>query len=214
MGAAQIEVRVTPGMEVAGAAKTLAGLRAAILPGVVDDEHGHVEVALQGAEVAEDRGHLSGVVLIDPVQADEGVEHEQPGRRARHGACEAVLIGASIDPDGGGGDHVDGERVEAEAAVVTQPAEACLHDGGSVLGRVEQDEAGIFDDEAAECGRTARDRDGEVEGELRLAALGSAAEDADGGPRPERGDEPQLCLVGIDEVGGADERQLCHTHPR
>src|SRR5580658_10493758 len=90
---AQIEVGITPGVEIAGAAKILACLpAAAILACVVDDEDGEIEVALQGTQVAEHGGDLSGVVLVDAVQAHEGIEDEQPRCGAAHGAGQSVLI--------------------------------------------------------------------------------------------------------------------------
>jgi hypothetical protein len=46
------------------------------LAGVVDEEHGGVEVALEVAQVGEHRRDLGRRVLIDAVQADEGIEHE------------------------------------------------------------------------------------------------------------------------------------------
>jgi len=49
---------------------------------VVHDEDGDVVLALEGTKVAEQGGDLAGVVFVDAVKPDEGVEHEQAGWRA------------------------------------------------------------------------------------------------------------------------------------
>jgi hypothetical protein len=63
---AHVQIGVAPGVEVAASAKRPAGLRAgaAIFACMMHDEDGDVVLALQGAEVAEQRGDLSGVVLV------------------------------------------------------------------------------------------------------------------------------------------------------
>src|SRR2546425_2905740 len=48
------------------------------LAGMVNEQHGHLEAALEMAQVAEHGGHLGRDVLVDAVQADERIEHEQP----------------------------------------------------------------------------------------------------------------------------------------
>ena len=90
--AAQVEVGVAPGVELGGAAQGLAGpgVRGA-LAGVVHEEHGGVEVALEVAQVGEHRGDLGRGVLVDAVQADEGIEHEQRRPEARDRLAQPVL---------------------------------------------------------------------------------------------------------------------------
>ncbi len=74
---AHVEQRIGPREEVARAAQALTWLRGrAILARVVDDHDGEVELALQLAQVAEQRGDLSGIVLVDAMQPYEGVKHE------------------------------------------------------------------------------------------------------------------------------------------
>jgi hypothetical protein len=110
----QVEVGVTPGVEVPGAAETLAGLPAgaAVLAGVVDDEDGDVEVALERAEIAEEGGDLPSVVLVDAVEADEGIEHEQARMGTPCGPGQAVLIAALVDAQGGLDDDIEGQPVD------------------------------------------------------------------------------------------------------
>ena len=57
-----------------------------------------------------------------------------------------------------------------------------------------------------------RDRDGEIESQERLAALGLAADDADGLLRPQPGDEPAMLVGALGQaIGGLDGQ---HAHER
>jgi len=77
----QVEGGVDPCVEVAAAAEVLSGVAgAAVLAGVVDDDDGEVVLALQLAQVGEQARDVAGVVLVEPVQAYEGVEQEHAGR--------------------------------------------------------------------------------------------------------------------------------------
>ena len=78
--AAQVEVGVAPAMEFAGTAQGLAGARGVgALAGVMDDDDGEVEAALQFAQEGKQSGDLGGVVLVEAVEADEGIEDEEDG---------------------------------------------------------------------------------------------------------------------------------------
>jgi hypothetical protein len=89
---------------------------------------------------------------------------------------------------------------------------ATADDVQRVLGGVEQDAPGLGHDEAAQAGRAGGDRDSEVESQERLAALGLAADDADGLIRPQPGDEPAMLLRALGQtIGGLDGQ---HAHQR
>ena len=92
--AAQVEIGVAPAMEFAGAAQGLAGTAGVgVLAGVMNQEDGQLELALEFAQVGEQRGDLGGVVLIDPVQADQGIEDQQAGLELLDGVGEALAVG-------------------------------------------------------------------------------------------------------------------------
>src|SRR2546429_2977949 len=59
---------------------------------MMDDNDRHVVSALQGAQVAENRGHLARLVFVHLMQADKGVENKQTRRLTAHGFGEAMLI--------------------------------------------------------------------------------------------------------------------------
>ena len=76
--ATEVQVGVAPGVEIAAASEGEPSLRTnrAGFAGVMDDEDSDVVLALEGAEVAKERGDFAGVVLVDAVEADERIEDE------------------------------------------------------------------------------------------------------------------------------------------
>jgi hypothetical protein len=66
------------------------------------------------------------------------------------------------------------------------PREALAHDRQRVFGGKNQHGAGAPDGELPQTGRAGSDAHGDIQGEKAFAALGLAAEDADGliGPEP------------------------------
>ena len=146
---------------------------------MVDDEHGDGMASLQLAQVGEQRGDLAAGILVDAVQPHERIEDEQARLQLGDGLGEAPAVEIDIEPHGGCGDHLDIEIGKLEACGGADALEPPTHDIERVLGGIEQDAAWVWHREAAQARRAGGDRDGEVEGEERLAALGLAADDAD-----------------------------------
>ena len=63
------------------------GTGTAVLARMVYDKDGDVVLALKGAEVAEQGGDFAGVVFIDPMETNKGVEHEQAWRELADGGA-------------------------------------------------------------------------------------------------------------------------------
>jgi hypothetical protein len=99
---------MAPAATAAAERQTGLGAGAAVLASMVHDEDGDVVLALQGAEVAEQGGDLAGVVLVDAVEPDEGVEHEEAGCELADGGAEACLVAARA--------HVLGDRYDQRHA--------------------------------------------------------------------------------------------------
>ena len=82
--AAQVEIGVPPAVEFAGAAQGLARTAGVgVLAGVVNEQDGQLELALEFAQVREQRGDLGGVVFIDAVQPDQRIQDQQDGAESR-----------------------------------------------------------------------------------------------------------------------------------
>jgi hypothetical protein len=86
--AAQVEVGVTPGVQLGA------------LAGMVDEEDGAVEVALEVARIGEQGGDLGGGIFIEAMQAHKGIEDEERGAQGLDGGAQARLI-AGGDPGEG-----------------------------------------------------------------------------------------------------------------
>src|SRR5205085_12639929 len=124
--AAEGERRIHPGNEIARTAQAQPTGGRAILADMMDDNDRHVVSALQGAQVAENRGHLARLVFVHLMQADKGVENKQTRRLTAHGFGEAMQIRQQIQAHRGCSDDVDGQRVQVQTAMGTKAEEPSL----------------------------------------------------------------------------------------
>jgi len=215
-GASQVEIRVAPGVQIAGAAEALSGLCAggSILAGVVGDDDGEVEFTLERAQVGEEGGDIAGAVFVDAMEAHEGVEHEQSRPEPAHGVGESRLIALEIEAKLRRGDDVEGELGEVASTMPRDAGESRLDNAERVFGQVDERAPRIVDFELAEAGGVGGDGEGHFEAEPALAALGRAAEDADARACPEPIDEPPAVVVGLFEHRGAHDGQRLVGGPR
>ena len=174
---------------------------------MVHEHDGDVEGALQLAQVGEQRRDLARQVLVDAVKPDERVEHEQARTEPGDGRGQRGAITLDVEADRGRGDHLDIEVGEVVARGASDAGEPLPHDVERILGSEQQHAAGADHREPAQARRARGDRDGEIEHEERLAALGLAANDANGLVPPEVLDEPTPRDRHVGEVGGAADRQ-------
>ena len=207
---AQVEIAVSPGVQLTAPAQGLARPAAAALSCVMDEQDGGFEPALQLAQKAEDGGDLRDGVLVDAVQADQGVEDQEARFDALHRFLQALTIGRPVETQGGHIDDGDVEFVEGGGGGVGDPLQAFAHLVSRVFGREQQHGAAPRGAEVAQAWHACGDGDGEVEREEGLAALGLAADDADALLAPERLDHPLLRLGPVLEVGRAARREALH----
>jgi hypothetical protein len=85
---------------------------------------------------------------------------------------------------------LDVEIAERDPGRGSNALEPPADNGGSVLGGIEENAAGVGHHEAAQAGDAGGHSNGEVKGQEVFAALGLAADDADGVMGPQIGDEP------------------------
>ena len=136
-------------------------------------DDGDAVAALQLAQIGEQRRHFAAGVLIDAMQAHEGIEDEQARVQFGDGRIEASAVGFKIEPHGGCGDDLDVEIGEDEAGGGADAVEPPAHDVERVLGGVKQNAPGAWHGEATQARNAGRDRDGEVQGEEGFPAFGS-----------------------------------------
>jgi hypothetical protein len=204
--AAEVEVGIAPGVEVGAAAEGLAGVVCGGFACVVDEEDGDVEGAGEVAEGGEDGRDFGGVVFVGALEADVGVEDEKAGAPVCESETEALDVLRAIDPEGRLDDEAEVEVAEGGAAGLAEIFDALADLEGCVFGGVDERMAGARDRVASEAGPSGGDGDGDLEGEPALAALGGAADDADGTGAPKTLDEPGRSRgIGCCDVRGADD---------
>ncbi len=86
--------------------------------------------------------HLAGGVLVDPVQAHERVEDEQPRLQLRDCLVEARAVGLEIEAHRRRRDHLNVQVRERHGGGGADPFETAADDVERVLGGVEQHPAG------------------------------------------------------------------------
>ena len=213
--AAEIEVRVAPGVEFRRSAQGLTGADgASALPGMMDDRDGDGMTTLQVTQEGEQRRDLAADILIDAVQTHERIEDEQPRLQPGDGLIETCAVGLEIEAQAGRGDHLDVEFGETDTGGGADAFEAAADDMERVLGGIQQDATGARDREAPQAGDAGGDGDRQIEGEEGFAALRLAADDADGFFRPQPIDEPAPLLGALGEAPGRLDRKLAHRRRR
>ena len=174
---------------------------------MMDDKDRQVVSALQGAQVAENRGHLARLVFVHLMQADKGVENKQTRRLTAHGFGEAMLISQQIQAHRGCGDDVDGQRVQVQTAMATKAEEPSFHQRRRIFGHVQQHAPGVTHGKRVETRRAAGHRHGHIQAHPTLTAFRQAANRSYAAMDPERLNEPAACGVELVEIGGAHHGQ-------
>ncbi len=190
----QIQVRVAEGMDVTGAAQPLAGGGSprGVLPRVMHQQHRQVELPLQRAKVRQQLGHFAGVVLVDAVKSHQGIQNEQPGPEPPGCLQEPRAVRIAIEPEHGRGDHVDLDLGEIETAMPGHSRDPLAHDRQRVLGQVDQDRPRLRHGVLAQARRAGGHREGHVQSQPCLGALGGTADHADRRRAPEPFHKPAL----------------------
>jgi hypothetical protein len=209
--ASEVEVGITPGVELGRATQGLTGTTgASALSGVVDKHDGNGVAPLQLAQEGEEWCDFTAGILIDAMKADKRIENEEARLQAGDGLIEGCAIGLEIEAQAGSGDHLNVELGETDAGGGTDAFEAAADDVERVLSGIEQDAAWPGHGEATQAGDTSGDGHGEIESEEGFAALGLATDDPDGFVRPQPINEPALLLGTIGEAPGGLDRKLGH----
>ncbi len=173
---------------------------------------GQVLGPLQLTQERQQLSDIAGVVLVSTVQPHQRVENEQARLDPLDGLCEPEPIVLEIESQTGGGDDVDGDVVDLEAAVLAEPGETLTHQRGVIFGKVHQGVAGLVRLESVETRSGGGDREGEIEPEPGLAELRRAADEADGRTAPELVNEPARSGFGLPEIPHTADRQRSAAH--
>src|SRR5262252_3773500 len=160
----------------------------------MNDQHGDGMTPLQFPQIGEQRRDFATGVLIDAMQAHEGIENEETRLELGDGLVKAAANGLEIKPHGWFSDDLDVEFSELEAAGGADSLEPPSDHIEGILGGIEKDASGARDRKAAQARRASGDRDGEIQSEERFAALRLGADNPDSLLGPQILDQPVLLL--------------------
>jgi hypothetical protein len=205
-----VQVGVTPGVQVTGSAQGLSRVTRATLAQVVYEEDGGLVLALQLAEEAEDIADVCRGVLIGAMKADEGVQHEEPGLDAGQGQRETVTVRVEVEPERRFCDESERQAFEFGSRGPGDAGDTFPDGAGWVLCGVEQDGARIADGEASEGWHSSGDGHREIESEPCLSGLGDTADEADGLFGPEVFDEPSCVFRDDGKIGDTGDCKGIH----
>ncbi len=88
----QVRIAVANRVKVAATTKRLAGLRALLLAGVVHNDHGGFEAALQVSEVSKQPRDFCCTVFIKTEKSHKRVEQHELGAKLLDGLGEPLLV--------------------------------------------------------------------------------------------------------------------------
>ena len=98
----EVKIGVAPAVEFTGTSEGLA--RSACVgafAGVMNQQDGQLKLALKLPQVRQERGHLRGVVFIQPVEPDQRVQDQQDGLELLDGVRQTLAVGWRVKPQAG-----------------------------------------------------------------------------------------------------------------
>ena len=86
----QVEIRIAPGVKIGATSESKTGFVGGVLASVVDEDDGHAESSGEFPQDREHGGDLGGVILVDALKSDVGVQDEKLGSMACEGISKPV----------------------------------------------------------------------------------------------------------------------------
>jgi hypothetical protein len=106
---------------------------------MVYDDDGEFIGALESPEEGQQGSNVTGCVLVDPMEADEGIEDEHLRPEGSDGAVEALTVGFEVQAERRSGDHLKVEVFDAATDDCADANDTLSDDMQGVLGSEEQD---------------------------------------------------------------------------
>src|SRR5579863_772576 len=103
----QIQVGVSPSMEVAAAAEGLAGLFSGTLPGMMHEEDRELELTGEVAEGSQDGGDLGGIVFVNALEPDIRIQDQELRAATFNRGPEPRHIFYTVNPKRGLQDQIN-----------------------------------------------------------------------------------------------------------
>ncbi len=171
------------------------------------EHHRQVEFPLKRTNVGQQPGHFAGVVLVDAVQPHQGVQQQQPRAEPLGRFLELPAVCIVVEPQRGGGDHMDLHLLQSQTAMPCHSFHALPHDRQRVLGQVDQDRPRSRDGVPAQASRAGSHAQGKVQPQPSLRALGSAADHAHRQSAPQLFHQPAWGAVFLRDLSDPHHRK-------
>jgi hypothetical protein len=149
----EIRGGIRPRMDITAASQCLPQIGSAPLAHVVDQRDSNTVSALKSAQISEKRRDVCTAVLVQPVQAHQGVEHQQYWLELCHGCLQALLVNIEVQSQARHSDDVEVNRIQEELPPSTECRETLPHLRKTILGEVDQGTTGMLNLETAEARR-------------------------------------------------------------
>ena len=177
----------------------------------MNQHNGQLELSLELSQEGEQRGDLSGVVFVHPVQPYERVQNQQHGVLLLDGMSQALPVGGQVQTERGSGDDLNRQRGKRDLGGSGDAFQALAHDRQRVFRREEQHRSTAPHGELPQTSGARSDADGHVQGQEAFAAFRFATQDADGLVGPELLDQPLGLGAVTLQLTGALNRQRVHA---
>ena len=208
-----VQVGVAPGAEVAAAAEGLRRRAARRLARVVHEQDRDAVLALEVAQRAKHGRDLCRRALVDPRQAHEGIEHQQPRLARGDRGREPLHLLASVEAELGYVEQEERHAAQRDAALGGHALEASPQRLRAVLNAEEEHRTRVADGVAAEGRAPAGDGQRQLGRDPGLAGLGRPAEHADALSQPQLLGQPQPLRRDRLDVGDVAEATASKASP-
>jgi hypothetical protein len=161
----QKEIGISPGMEFAGPAQCLSCPdMSCAFAGMMNQENGAAVGPLEPTQMVQERGDFASDIFVYTMKPDEWVEDDQNWLMLGDRKFQAGAIFVTIQAQGGVGDDLDGQPLQAASQAPTETIQSVTDDGQCILGREQEHGASTLGLSTIQAGSARGDRDGQGEG--------------------------------------------------
>ena len=134
-----VEVGIAPSMKLGAAAQCLPSAEVVgSFSSVVDDNNGEMKQTLELTEVSQNGGDIGRSVFVDTVEANKGIEEQEPRSKLLDSKTKPLLILEGVESERRSGNDLNIELCEVEMCEMADTFESSAHDLKRIFGGVEE----------------------------------------------------------------------------
>ena len=132
-----VEVGIAPSMKLGATTQGRPGAEVVgSFSGVVDDDNGEMKQTLELTEVGENGSDIGRRIFVDTVEANEGVEEQEPRLKLLDSKPKPRLILEGVESERRSGNDLNIELCEVDMCEMADTFESSAHDLQRILGGV------------------------------------------------------------------------------